>query len=501
MRRGRLALDRTGGLREALVAFGEATHLEPSSSTPLLGQLEAFDRLQRYSEADALCERLTIEFPDDLDVLAAVAWFHVERRDVRARGELDAVLERDPAHVAALNTLGTLHFNDRRYERAEDCYRKVIEVAPAEPNGYSNLAWVVRQERRVAESEEFARRSIQLDAKNANAHHCLGVIAFNHGDLREAERHLLRSIEIDPRQGAQRDLGALYVQLDRYEEAERLLRIAIDIDANDTRARIELGGLHLAQEENADAVREFRQAAAFEPDNADAVHALAVGLWRAGKLLEAEKVIRVGMRRVDESGRWRLHLAMSKILTQRGDETHEQRFYEEALAETNKAIVLGGGEPEPHFQSGVLRAKLGDYWRAWRNFEHCRARDPEYVEAERYAEMLQRQLFRGALRSSHVGGVALGVVSIGQLVTVWVLYLANRIPDTVFATVVPVSLGLLVVAFVLPWLTHLKMPGFEAEVSVRHEQVSEGPTGLGASAASVISASASLAPMISQGPS
>jgi tetratricopeptide (TPR) repeat protein len=89
----------------------------------------------------------------------------------------------------------------------------------------------------------------------------LGIIAFKRGNLRESEDYLRASIEADQREGNYSDLGALYTQMGQYDEAEKNLKKAIEINRNDMAAHIELGNLYLQTERVKEAVREFRRAA------------------------------------------------------------------------------------------------------------------------------------------------------------------------------------------------------------------------------------------------
>jgi hypothetical protein len=62
----------------------------------------------------------------------------------------------------------------------------------------------------------------------------------------------------------------------------------------------------------------------------------------------------------------------------------------------------------------------------------------------------------------------------------WGNYLYNKQPisDTLLIAVTTVSLGLIVVAFLLPSLAKLQLPGgFVAEISQPKEMISSGPTG------------------------
>jgi hypothetical protein len=75
----------------------------------------------------------------------------------------------------------------------------------------------------------------------------------------------------------------------------------------------------------------------------------------------------------------------------------------------------------------------------------------------------------------------LGILCLILLITLWVLYLFARTPknisETTIATMSPILLALVFIGFVLPWLSRLKLPGVEAELTKPKEKVSAGPSG------------------------
>jgi len=53
----------------------------------------------------------------------------------------------------------------------------------------------------------------------------------------------------------------------------------------------------------------------------------------------------------------------------------------------------------------------------------------------------------------------------------------NKVTHAMLITFSPILLGLSLIAFLLPSLLKLKLPGVEAELSQPKEKVSKGPTG------------------------
>jgi tetratricopeptide (TPR) repeat protein len=378
-----------------------------------------------------------------------------------------------------------ISFEQGHYEEAEADFRKVVALTPKDPFSYINLAWsLVRQETgtNLDEATKHCREALNLNPTLAEAFGCLGNIAFRQGHIREAEAYFCRSIQVNPQKGHYADLGALYIQMGQYDEAKGKLDEALKNDANDAYAHLEMGNLHLQTEATKEAIREFRLAAVIDPQNPDSSNALAIALMEGNNLVEAEKVLRSAIRLLDESKRWELHLTLCRLLTRIGDETSDLEYYEEALKEANTATRLQPQHPAPYFHGGIVRFKLEDYRSALNSFRQCLRKDQHYLEAELNARRV-RSLIRtekARSRASLFASVFLAIIFLIQLIAVWILrFTTDKITDTMLTVLVPILLGLMVVAVLLPWLSRLKMTGLEADLSqpTPKESLPSGPKG------------------------
>ena len=468
-------------LDEAIERFREAEAADPSFPDPLLGQLDVFTRQRRFAESDRLVERLHEQFPVDLQVRESLGWLAAGRGDLsEAEREFRFILEADPTAVAGLSGLGGIYFRRAQYEFAEGQFREALKEAEGDLALETRLAWTLTRqgsEDQLAEAEQRARKALRSAVHSHEAYGCLGVIAFKRGNLRESEEHLLASIQIDDKKGSHGDLGALYVQMGRYEEAETQLKRAIELDSNDLPSRVELGALYFEMDRPASGVRELRHATALDPYNEEAIRGLAIALRRVGEPGAAERVLRSALRTLDERKTWRLHLTLSQMLTERGDDANDDEYYKEALKHVAKAKLLQPRDPDPHFHSGVIRAKLAEYWQAWRDFSRCVDLAPHDYEATRYRDQLRSKILSSVIRSTTIGSASLAVLSISQLILVWILYLRGSVGDSVLLGLTPILLGLFIIAFLLPSLVRLKLPGLEADVSGRRDAISSGPGG------------------------
>jgi tetratricopeptide (TPR) repeat protein len=477
--RGWLRFDQ-GRFEEAADAFAHAARRAPYWVQQPFNRALALTKLNRRNEARRSLRQLSDLFPDDLDVRAQVGSFYIRWHEPEnADREFQWVLQCNPQHSAALTGQGAVAFARGQYAEAVATFRLVLEAEPLVPIFHTNLAWaLVRQEAAalpgaaaaLEEAEELCHeaRALYPDAaEQAEALGCLGVIAFKRGSLREAEDYLSESIRVTRRHGQHAELAALYIQMERYDEAKGHLDEALTNNPDDTQARLEMGNLYLLTGKAPEAVREFRQAEALDPTAEGPPRALAVALMRTQRFDDAEKVLRQALRRVDEAQRWRLHVTYCELLTRRGDEARDRRSYEEALKEVNSALRLRPSHPAPHFYAGLVRGKLQDYAKALQSFRRCLQEDPTWYEAELNAQQVQALLREDAMRSGSIWvGNGIAALCLVQLAVVWVLLVVRgQTAEAGLLALIPTLVGLAIMASLLPWLIRLKLPGFEAELS------------------------------------
>jgi hypothetical protein len=76
-----------------------------------------------------------------------------------------------------------------------------------------------------------------------------------------------------------------------------------------------------------------------------------------------------------------------------------------------------------------------------------------------------------------MGGMLVAIIMIVQLIFMWMLYLRKLVSENTVLVMLPILLGLIVIAFVLPYMIKLKLPGVEAEISKPTQKVPSGHSG------------------------
>lgn len=526
--RGWLAFDQ-GKLEEAVAAFDVAIKLDPYLLNRQFAKVEALLRLNRSDDALEVYKKLDQQFPNDAEIAEQLCWFYTRSGELElAKEQQIKIRQAHPHSVLGLNTLGGVELAQRNYAAAEQAFHEAIKMVDYEPQYYVNLALaLVRQVRPpgelsrleiskraqlIDEAKKQCRVALKLDPFNAKAYGCLGVIAFRQDAFLDAEVYFLKSIELNPTEGSYIELASLYCQMGRYDEANAKLHEALKLNPKDARTYIELGNVAVWKEDNKEAVRHCREAVFVEPKNPETHRALAVALMRSEKYEEAETVVRRALVMLSPNRPWRLYLLLAQILIRVGDVTNKDRkkkeldLYEEALRYVNEAKQASPPNADISFHAGIVQHRLEDYSASHKSFAECLKLNRNRFDAERCGRIVQEAVrqHKRAFTISQGFGAVLAIVCFLMLSWLWVSYFRGHqrtimvqppanststapVPQVEYTVdrallnvMTPILLGLLTIAALLPNLTKLKLPGFEAEVSEpkpTEPNISTGPRG------------------------
>jgi tetratricopeptide (TPR) repeat protein len=107
------------------------------------------------------------------------------------------ILSIDPEYTAALINLGTLHYHQKQYLRAESLYRQATESDPSYVLAFFDLGNVLDELQRPDESIGAYRRAIALAPGYGDAHYNLALAYERKGERRRALAHWQIYVRID----------------------------------------------------------------------------------------------------------------------------------------------------------------------------------------------------------------------------------------------------------------------------------------------------------------
>ncbi len=495
--------DDQANYEEALKWFDKALKLELMNTATIEARAVTLRSIRRFDDAERILIDSIKILPYARSLRAELGWVYHDLRDLdRATGIFTELLDSSigPRERAEnLRALGWMRFAKRDYEDGEALFRSAHILFPTETQYKLGLAWCLTRQRSSngwREAEKLCFTILDKDPAFHSAHTCLGVLNYKYGRCAQAEHYLKAATIFDNRRDSYVDLGALYSQLHRFDEADSCLHKALDRDWYDTQAHIELGHLYLQQsmqEDNKEhrnvAIRHFRQARRIEPGRGSAAIGLALALSQSpGDLVESEAILQEALSRPDcDLPRWQLLLALARVLVVRGDATQVRQFYLDALARAQAAIALATEESEPYFVAAIARYKMaelsGDFSlkpvhrrMAARDLRRAVTLDSSNVEAQRSLRIVDESLRIG--RGGTTGSALVVTMGTLGLIGLWIAFFSSgKVTPTMLMTLTPLLIALVVIGLLLPLVTRLKLPGVEADLSASIRQVSSGPTG------------------------
>jgi tetratricopeptide (TPR) repeat protein len=219
----------------AVAAFEQAIELDTQSVLPRAGLAEACYRaweatsdarwLSRGRDALAKAEALNA---DSLAVrLAAGKLSLVPGSFDRAAREYGRATELNPTSAEAWGGLARayMEMQDRDHDAAA-AFMKAVEVQPGYYLPLLDFGDFWRRRGNYVEAEKQWQQVVNLAPRLLAGHVNLGGLYSDMGRYQDAERELTRALEIEPSRGVLNNLGSLYQYMGRDEEAIRFLERA-----------------------------------------------------------------------------------------------------------------------------------------------------------------------------------------------------------------------------------------------------------------------------------
>jgi len=125
---------------------------------------------------------------------AALALKQLDRAGIKYASVLDV----DPTNIVALSSLGSIRYQQNRYDEAEDYLRKAVASAPNDAETRSLLGIVFYRKGLTEDSFNELTRAVALDPHNAEAHNYLGIVLSQKGWSEAGEQEIRRAIELNP---------------------------------------------------------------------------------------------------------------------------------------------------------------------------------------------------------------------------------------------------------------------------------------------------------------
>jgi serine/threonine-protein kinase len=263
LRRDRRSFD------EAIASFEQAAQLDPRSSLPLAGLVEAnVMKFEVTNQGSCL---------DDA------------RRSLRAAESLS------PDSPRVRMAAGQLKETASQYEQALEDYLSVQDHEPRNVDALLRIAGVYGKLHMSSQAIEAYQKAVELDPDYYGGYHGLGVLYYYHGNYPEAARQFQKSIERAPGLFDEyTNLGAALDELGQDTEAEKALLTSLKLRET-PEALNNMGAIRAYQKKDVEAIAYYKRAVALDPSNYIYLENLADSNRRLGRMRDANAAYRQAM--------------------------------------------------------------------------------------------------------------------------------------------------------------------------------------------------------------
>jgi tetratricopeptide (TPR) repeat protein len=260
---------------------------------------------------------------------------------------------------------------------------------------------------RLEQAYEIYSQLLAAHPDNATALSLLGAVCVNLRRFNEAAGHLVRALKVDPNhQGAHDNLGVLLAKQGRMAEAVESFRRAAELNPHHAQTQLNLAAALDRLGRRGEAIDAYRLAAHLAPQSVRANSELAKALQEEGRAIEAAPYYRqvARLKRDDPRAYFELAAALAEA-GQIGDaiaayhETYnrkpdsaetcvnlvplyiDKKEYDEAARWARRALDMRPRFAEAHFNLGAALVKLQKFEEASASFREAIRLKPELAQA------------------------------------------------------------------------------------------------------------------------
>lgn len=251
---------------------------------------------------------------------------------------------------------------------AEEICRNYLVEHPSSTAHLRLLSHALMKQKRLTEAEENLRFALSLEPRHPQLHEDLGSVLALAERYEEAVPVFESAISLEPRLPlARKKLGQALAMLGRSDEADAAFGEFIDSDPE--RVLVAAGMQLLQEDKTDDAIEKFKEVLRENPDNVDAMRALASAYLQSNqKMGDAEALLRRTVQIApDFAAAWML---LGAIL-------NEQGRYRDSIAAYRKSAELEPDNAQAHGSLGNALAHAGDAEQADRAFAQAVRLEPK----------------------------------------------------------------------------------------------------------------------------
>jgi tetratricopeptide (TPR) repeat protein len=192
----------------------------------------------------------------------------------RAGREWEIALAGKPDNVVTMNALGVLYTQENKYAEAREMLQRAITAKPLWGTAHCTYGLLLQKTGEPDHALEEFKTAVQLSPLDATGRLRYGDALLAANKLDDAEAQLKSAVDLEPSLEALQSLTQLYLQEERYSQAEASLRRIVKEFPYDSGAHFSLGRLLEMDKHFGEAKQEYLAGLATDATNAEAKTAI-----------------------------------------------------------------------------------------------------------------------------------------------------------------------------------------------------------------------------------
>jgi len=283
---------RLGKPDEALAILNALAAIDPAA--PGLEAMfgKAYFQSKKFPDAIVHLKTALKQNPEDWEAIQLLALTFYGSGDYR---DALPLLERLGPRLSASNAdgpylLGNCYIMAQRYDDARKTFAQMFSVSPDSAMAYLMFGKILIRRRLEDRAVPQIERALQLDPRLPMAHFLLGEIDLFKKNATAAVGEFQQELAINPTVWlVYWRLGDAYVQLEKYDEAEKVLKEAVWLNEWSSGAYILLGQIALKKGDSDIAAGFLERALRLDPQNFWVHYFLAKAYHNLGRTAEANQ--------------------------------------------------------------------------------------------------------------------------------------------------------------------------------------------------------------------
>ncbi len=379
----------SGRMTQALSALDSALELNPANGCWHFNKGLTLDSVNRFEEAISEYELALQSYPNDLEILNALAVDYTRTGRYDRAIELFEYIEQldpqfEPCYCNRIITYTEMELHDQ----AEQMFYLAQQIDPDCPLCYYNIGNSLFIRGRYEEAVRCWLKTAELEPTHPQINYRIAQAYWSQGRMSLARRHFLAELRNNPGDvDVIMDFGLLLLESGEVESAKEKFNRVLEFEPDFAPALFYLGEIARDRAHREEATELFHKALEYDDTLAGARYRLAEFAMAAGEKAAARKHLLAELRFVRENAD--VLVSMGSMFLQLG----EPRYATRCLL---KAVELDGAKAEAYYYLAVASAMNERFDDAAEFFGHALDIAPRYVDALRDSAVVALRLGRVA---------------------------------------------------------------------------------------------------------